>query len=320
MARAAGGSETAHGANALNMRIRLDESTRGILAALLSSGASGIAAVFLTGATRFISPFLITLLTAICGGAGMCLFAWLRGEARLVKLRGNSAPIVRVALLRCVATALLYVLGASMTDASKVVFFTKAEPYFVLFFGWFLYRERLQKTEALLLAVHLGGALLLSTAGRVSELGRGQLGDLFIISATFLSAYTYRDSKQLSEQMGGVLAAGITNLLGAAVFGLVCLSPAVDVSAAPAFRGWAFFALHILFFQFLALPLWFAALRSVKGWMVSALRATGTLLGLPVAYLVLGERLDWIQLIGGALIVATSAVIGRLHFREFGGS
>ena len=62
--------------------------------------------------------------------------------------------------------------------------------------------------------------------------------------------------------------------------------------------------------------LWYASLKTVQGWMVSALRALGPLLAAPVAFFLFGETLEPMQLVGAAIVLLTSLLMAREHFKK----
>ena len=64
------------------------------------------------------------------------------------------------------------------------------------------------------------------------------------------------------------------------------------------------------------MTMWLASLKSVKGWIVSALRAIGPIAGVPVAWLLFGEILTPIQILGGIIVLITSVVIAKEHLRR----
>ena len=80
--------------------------------------------------------------------------------------------------------------------------------------------------------------------------------------------------------------------------------------------GWGYLLLNIVLFNVLGLTLWFASLKSVKGWMVSALRSVGPIVGAPLAFIIFGVPLTIVQIIGAGIVTATSALIAREHLKK----
>ena len=282
--------------------------------AALSPLLSGVATVCFVRAAKELHPIVMLAYGSLFGAAILIVFTLLARRWKPIRFARKDLPLLlRVTFLRAIIGGVLFVYGASMTDATKVVFFTKIEPYVVLFLAWLCGEEKINRTELLLLTIHIFGALVLSTGGRLSSLGRAQLGDLLIISSTIISGYSYVDSKKLSMAIGPMLSSGLSVLLGGIFFlPWVYFAGLTPGTWSPA---WWYVIAHVILFYVIALSLWYAALPHIRGWVVSALRALGPLAGVPAAYLILGEQLSSTQLWGGAAVLLTSAFIGRVRGR-----
>ncbi|WKZ56123.1 MAG: DMT family transporter [Bdellovibrionota bacterium] len=284
----------------------------GLAAALLSAALSGVATIFAAGAVRELSPLLV-IGTGQLAGALLLIAMARQGQVPLKRsaLHDNAFLLIRLIILRGVLSAGLFGIGLGMTESIKAVFFTKIEPYFVLAWGALVHGERHRPAEYVLLAVHVLGALVLSTGGDLSTFGQSQLGDLCIVTAMAISGTTYAASRKLVELAGARYAGALTVGGGACIVLPIALIASGDRLVTASMEGWLYQAVHVVLFYVAALPLWFHALSSVKGWVVSALRAVGPLAGAPVAYLLFGETLSGTQLLGGLAVVLTSALISR---------
>jgi probable blue pigment (indigoidine) exporter len=102
--------------------------------------------------------------------------------------------------------------------------------------------------------------------------------------------------------------------------GLVVLPLALAVSPLSSWNvfslGWTYLIAFVLLFNVVGLTMWFASLKTVRGWMVSALRAIGPIAGAPFAWLLFGEILSPVQIIGALIVVSTSAIIAREHIKR----
>lgn len=294
-----------------------EHASRGIIYAVVSPLVSGVATVLFAACTRYFPPLIASSVSAILGATLLGLILRLSGASiRWDAVKKEWRVVIQLAIVRIVLGSSLFALGLKHTEAIKAVFFTKIEPYFVIFWGWVLFRDKVTRSEFFLLAIHLFGAFLVSTGGITSGLGHAQFGDLLIIVSMFVSGYSYFIARQVTSSVGASTAAVVSELLG----GLLMLPIAILCSDSFSFSdvptiGWIYFGLNLLLFNVVALPLWFYALRTVRGWIVSAVRAVGPLAGAPAAYFILDESLNSWQLVGGIFVVSTSAWIARAHFK-----
>jgi drug/metabolite transporter (DMT)-like permease len=193
------------------------------------------------------------------------------------------------------------------------MFFTKVEAYFVLFWFWCIERGDVRIRHIVLLAVHVYGALLLSV-GATWEIAGGQLGDLLIVLAMACTSLGYSFAAKASKKPGALASNAVTMLVGgillAPIAYLVEQEPVISTTSV------SHLLLYVLLFQVFSVSLWYVALRSVKSWIVSGLRAVSPLAGAPVAYLLFGEWLDLPRWIGAAIVLGTSTVMAVEHLRE----
>ena len=285
----------------------------GIYAAIVSSILSSVGIVIHAETVRLLGPLAVCAFASLLGSA--LLFAYFRLTNTLPsqsELKENFKSLLILTVLRSVAGALLFVYALSLTSSIKAMFFTKAEPYFVVFWSWLFGRGGLSRKHILLLLLHVAAAITLSTGGDLS-LGKGQLGDLFVLAAMACSSLSYIVGKDVTRRIGARVTNAVTQLFGAVMlipFALV-LTPdsAWDISN----PGWALLVLQVLMFNIIALTLWFYAIKSVDGWVVSALRAVGPLVAAPIAWVFFGQSLSALQVAAGALVLSTSALIAREH-------
>jgi len=287
----------------------------GILFAILSPLFSSTATVFQTEAAKLLTPLVVVSIGGILGSITLFLMVKISGERIDGKtLRKNWKDLVSMTMLRPLFGGLVFAYGLSMTNAIKAVFFTKVEPYFVLGWHWFLLKEKIQKRHLILLAVHVIGAIILSTGGRL-EVGKTQMGDFLIVVAMGLYSLSYIYGNRLARNIGAIK----TNALTLGITGLVVLPFALLLSESSVWTnstGWTYLILYIVLFNVIGLTLWYASLKSVKGWIVAALRSLGPLVGVPLAWFLFGETLTVTQMIGGIIVLITSALIAKEHLSK----
>ncbi|GIL02594.1 MAG: transporter [Alphaproteobacteria bacterium] len=123
--------------------------------------------------------------------------------------------------------------------------------------------------------------------------------------------------KLLPERMDALAGMGIQLLLGAVPLGL--LSAATEdwgeVSWSPTFA--LVLVMLAVFGTSLAFWLWFGALRQVALNRANAFTFLVPIFGLSIGVMFFGERLDWPQAVGAALVIVG---IGLVQFRGMGGA
>lgn len=290
----------------------------GLLFAVISPFLASIATILLAGTAKLFPPFIILSFAPLIGASILIpLFIFRGGKFRIKEIKENSRDLFFLITVRQVVGWTLFVIGLSFTTGIKAIFLTKVEPYIVLYFHWLFKKEPIKARHLFLLAIHISGAVLLSTGGRFEGLGRSQFGDLFIVGAIACTALTYIPATNLSRKIGGIK----TNSLMLLFAGLLLLPFALFVPSSINWAnqtGWVYLIGYSILFSTVGLTLWFISLKTVKGWIVSALRALGPLVGAPFAYFLLGETLSLTQIFGGVVVLATSFLIAREHLH--GGS
>lgn len=289
----------------------------GPLFAILSPFFSSVATIFKTGAAKNLSPLIVIVVGGIIGSIILFfLYKLFRQKINFQKIKANRKDIILVFLLRSLLGELFLTFGLSQTNAIKAIFFTKIEPYFVLIFAWVFIKEKVQPKHLFLLLIHLIGAIILSTGGNISIFNKAQIGDLFIIIAMALFASSYNYGKRLAHNVGSIYSNALTMGMASLILlpFLLFFSPPTKLNFQS--QGWIYLFMYVLLFNVLGLTLWYASLKTVKGWIVSALRYVGPILGAPIAYFLFGETLSLLQIFGAAIIIITSFLIIKEHLRE----
>lgn len=289
---------------------------QGLVFAILSPLLSGISTVFGSGAVKIFSPIIFLTGTSFIGS--FCLFLQLiiqRESFGYKKLLGHKKEFISIIVIRQMIGLPLFAYGLLYTDAIKVMFFTKVEPYFVLLWLFLLKREKITRGHVFLLTVHIAGAIVLSTGGNLEGFGKAQIGDLLIVLAMGATSFSYASATKLAHDVGPRQVNAFMLLITGFIFLPFAFftSNTLDLTN---IKGWIYVASYAIIFSSVALTMWFASLRSMKGWMVSALRALSPVFGAPFAYFLLSETLTPTQLIGGIIVLATSFIMAKEHLKD----
>lgn len=290
------------------------ENYYGLGAAILSPFFSSVSTIFKSEAAKDLSPLIVVSFGGIIGSVILFIIAAFRKEKISRKLlKNNLKDLSLLIVLRFIIGELIFTYGLVNTSAIKAIFFTKIEPFFVLILAWLILKDKIKAKHLLLLIIHLFGAILLSTGGLFLV---PHLGDLLIIFSMFCFAATYISGKRIAHSIGSTLGSaipmGIASLI---LFPFALVSSYSHFFSYPS-KGWEFLLVYVILFNVLALTLWFFSLKVVKGWIVSALRYVGPILGAPVAYFMFGQTLNLNQIVGAGIIIVTSLLIVQEHFRK----
>lgn len=289
----------------------------GLLFAILSPFFSSVSTIFKTGAAKSLTPLVVIVVGGIIGSVILFFLSKLfPKKITFQKLKENRKDLLLVFLFRSLLGELFLTFGLAQTQAVKAIFLTKIEPYFVLILAWIFLKEKVQPKHLFLLFIHLIGAVILSTGGNISIVNKAQIGDLFIIIAMGFFASSYSYGKRLAHKVGSIYS----NALTMGMAGLILLpfllffSPVTKLYFQP--QGWLYLFIYVILFNVLGLTLWYVSLKSVKGWVVSALRYVGPILGAPVAYILFKETLTPAQIFGAVVVITTSYLIVKEHIRK----
>lgn len=292
----------------------------GIALVLCASALSSFGWIFEGEAVARLQPLAVTCVSLLAGGLVLLATGRMRGAlrsegVRVVATRG----FLLFSLVRSAFLTFLFCYCLTLTSSTKTMFLTKIEPYLVLLIQIIWFNHRTSLGHLALLAVHIAGAVLLSTGG-VLELSLTTLGDLLLFLAVAGNAALYAPTQRYTQQLGALYAAGFSQLIG----GLLLL-PFMLIFARESFTptaehatGWYYAFLTVLFFHVLSTGMWFAAMRHVPAWLASALRSFGPVFAAPVAWIWFNQPLSLIQTAGACLVVITSAWMVVLERRAKG--
>lgn len=284
------------------------------MAAVLSPFFSSVSTIFKSEAARDLSPLIVVSFGGIIGSIILFAIAALRKEKISVKLiKSNLRDLSLLVVLRFIIGEVVMTYGLANTFAIKAIFFTKIEPFFVLILAWFILKEKIRGKYLVLLTIHIFGAILLSTGGLFLM---PHLGDLLIIFAMLCFAASYVSGKKIAHNIGSTLGSAIPMGIASLILFPFALFSSYPHLSSYSSKGWEFLLIYVILFNVIALSLWFYSLKAVKGWIVSALRYLGPIFGAPVAYFFFGQTLVLTQIVGACIIIATSLLIAREHFRK----
>ncbi|MDP2649418.1 MAG: DMT family transporter [bacterium] len=288
----------------------------GLIFAILSPVFSSVSTIFKGQALKYLDPFTVLAFGSFLGAIITFMIMTARGQRiDFKKIKTHKKDLILLILTRGIAADLIFTIGLSLSTGIKAVFFTKAEPYFVLLWMWILAREKIKGEYLFLLLVHIAGAILLSSGSLSFSFGVSQFGDFLILFALLLTSFSYFSAAKIVNQLGALQSNTIMLLISGVVF----LPMAIFFSDKSQYSnptGWTLLTIQAIMWNGLALTFWFASLKTVKGWIASSIRSLGPLVSAPFAYFFFRESLNNVQIIGGVIVLVTSFLIAREHLRK----
>ena len=205
--------------------------------------------------------------------------------------------------------------GLVTAQATTSALIVTMSPIFMVLLGWLVLKEKLSALQAVGILLSLSGVLLVISRGDLRALVGGQIvtmGDfLVMISALNWAVFSILSRRGLKEHpaarmMFFIMAYGwVFSTL------LFLFRQPLDMSVNMPLEGWLNLLFLGIFCSGLAYIFWFDALKSVPASQVGVFLYVEPLITVLVAWAVLGERLNWASLIGGAVILAGVWMVNR---------
>jgi drug/metabolite transporter (DMT)-like permease len=276
-----------------------DRPWRGALAGLGAAALFGLSTPVVKGLLPSAGPLSMAGLMYLGSGLGLLLVLPFRPAGREARLTRADLPTLAViTAVGGVVAPVLLVVGLARLPAGQASLLLNLEAPFTIGLAVLFFGESLAPREALGAAVTLGAAALLS--GWPAE-GRGQLlGGLAVAGACACWALDVNLSQRLAHRdpvaitLVKSLAAGSFNLVAALANGEQAPPlPALAATLATGFLGYG-----------LSVVLYLQALRRVGTARQAAFFATAPFIGAVAAVPLLGEPVQGVALVAGALMVA----------------
>jgi drug/metabolite transporter (DMT)-like permease len=290
----------------------------GTLLCIGSAAAFGAMAVF--GKLAYDNGATVGTLLAIRFALAAVLF-WalvLAGRGSVAELRALARRDVAIALglgaVGYAAQAGCFFAALERIDASLLSLMLYTFPAMVAVAAIVLGRERADATRFAALALASVGLVLVlanARAGALDPLGAGLALGAALIYTTYILV-----SQGVAGRIGPTLLSA-----------LVCSGAAVTLTAGSALlgdlrpgevtvAGWGWLAGIAVVSTVAAVSLFFAGLKRVGPTTASILSTVEPVVTVALAFLVFGELLGSLQLVGGALVLAAVIVLGSYRPRE----
>lgn len=265
-------------------------------------------------ALRYLTPEAVVWLRFAMGLVVLGLVVIARKQFRLPYL----ADLPYIALLGLIGITFhqwLQSNGLVMAQATTSAWIVATTPVFIAALGWLALQEKLTGLQILGIAAAMAGVLLVVSRGNLGGLIMGQgisQGDIVImISAPNWAVFSILSRRGLREQPAALMIFYVM-AIGWAFTSLLFL-PHSQVAAAGsmALEGWLSVLFLGVFCSGLAYIFWYDAMKAVPAAQVGAFLYVEPLVTALVAWAVIGERLTWSSLLGGAVILAGLWMVNR---------
>jgi drug/metabolite transporter, DME family len=295
---------------------------RGAALVLTAAALWGTLGVFYTWATAYfrMSPLTVVfwraaLAALILGLVLGVVRPLLGGGWEMLRVRRRDWPVfLTYGVLGVTAFYLLYIYAVLLVGVAVAVVLLYTAPALVALMSWRWFGERFGPRKIAALGLTLAGCVLVARAYDPGQVSLNLVG----ILCAFGSAFTYalysvlgkvslRRGYPIATMSFYVYAVGAVGLL---VVTLLVPGPSGDSGGAAGLVSmgadpWAWVLLVVLaLFQTIgALYAYTAGLRHLEAGTASILATFEPVVAGVLAYFVLGERLEWPQVVGGALVL-----------------
>jgi drug/metabolite transporter (DMT)-like permease len=193
--------------------------------------------------------------------------------------------------------------SVSYTSVANAAFLMNTTPVFVLALAWLLHRERVAAATLAALALALcGGALVVLGGAGDAPSGVHFYGDGLAVASAALYAVALLMTRRLRERLPTLLIMIVNSLTIAVILAPIALTTSRPlVPAHPA--GYLVIVAYALVSQLLGHGLMTYALRTVNPALASMSGLLRPVVAAFLAWLILGEDMDPLQLCGGAVLL-----------------
>ncbi|NCU04841.1 MAG: DMT family transporter [Chitinophagaceae bacterium] len=227
---------------------------------------------------------------------------------------------IQLALLGVFPAQVLMTWGTQYSLASNAAILTLSLPVVTAFFAFLILKEKMNRLRWLSFAIAIVGVILCST-GDLKQMNFGSayaVGNLLIFLAIIGNAYYNVGIKKIAERYTEMELVFYTYVVMVILLTPLVLYYEQDIFARiPSFtvQTWTGMTLLTLFHNFLSMILFFKALKALDAIQVALSNYLITFMGLPVAAIWLGEKLNNQAIFGGVLVLVSTLIITILDFK-----
>jgi drug/metabolite transporter (DMT)-like permease len=227
---------------------------------------------------------------------------------------------IQLAMLGVFPAQVLMTWGTQYSLASNAAILTLCLPVISGLFAFLLLKEKMNKTRWISFIIAIIGVILCSTSDlkQLNFSSKYAIGNLLIFLAIVGNAYYNTGIKKIAARYTEIEMVFFTYVVM-----IILLSPLVwyyepDIfGRIPVFtkQTWIGMGLLTFFHNFLSMLLFFKALKVLDAMQVALSNYMIAFLGLPVAAIWLGEKLNSLAIAGGILVLVSTLIITIVDYR-----
>ncbi len=246
-------------------------------------------------------------------------FVWkdLKNGKKFLK---DIPQFIPLALLGVFPAQVLMTWGTQYSLASNAAILTLALPVITAVFAFFMLKEKMNKIRWISFIIAIIGVILCST-GDIKQMNFGSkyaIGNLLIFLAILGNSYYNVGIKKIADRYTEMELVFYTYILMVILLTPLVLYYEPDIFARiPSFttQTWIGMSLLTFFHNFLSMILFFKALKVLDAIQVALSNYLITFIGLPVAAIWLGEKLNTAAIIGGIMVFVSTLIITVIDYR-----
>ncbi len=194
----------------------------------------------------------------ICG-AVICLYSLLKNKESYCAVKTSLAPVLLSGLFAIILHYSFTYLGLSMTDSSKTAILKQIGALFYVCFSFLFFKDD-KLTVRKLIAVIIGFAGIIAINADKNSISFN-MGDLFIILASFCTVFSNAISKKTLQTVNAVTLTGVSQLFG----GIVLLTVGTVMGGSMNFAfDKAYIMLYICTASIFSYCIWFGIVKTAE--------------------------------------------------------
>ena len=226
----------------------------------------------------------------------------------------------QLALLGAFPAQVLMTYGTQFSLASNAAIIVLTLPVITALFAYFILKEKMNKIRWISFIIAIIGVVLCSM-GDIKSMDFGSkytLGNALIFLAIIGNAYYNVGCKKIAERYSEMEMVFYTYIVMVLLLTPLVLYYERDVFARiPLFttQTWIGMSLLTFFHNFLSMILFFKALKFLDAVQVGLSNYLITFIGLPIAAIWLGEKLNSQAIVGGILVLASTLIVTIVDYK-----